>query len=90
MNSNGRHLLSQEYFTWRDNIISLIEAAKFNAALHVNTDLLQLYWDIGHHIIIKQEEKGWGAQVIEQLSYDLSNKFPEDKGYSIRNLHYMR
>ncbi len=52
--------------------------------------MLSLYWNIGSDIIRKKKELGWGAQVIEQLSVDLTRKFPEDKGYSVRNLHYMR
>lgn len=52
--------------------------------------MLSLYWSIGSDIIKKKRELGWGAQVIEQLSVDLTRSFPNDKGYSVRNLHYMR
>jgi len=52
--------------------------------------MLELYWSIGNDIIKKQKGLGWGTQVIEQLSKDLTHRFPNDKGYSIRNLHYMR
>ena len=58
--------------------------------LSVNTKMLDLYWRIGTDILAKQEERGWGAKVINQLSKDLSTKFPEDKGYSVTNLKYMR
>ena len=78
------------YSEWREQIESLIESSKLNAALHVNTDLLSLYWKIGHDILEKQEQQGWGKQIIDQLSSDLSKRFPSDKGYSVRNLHYMR
>lgn len=78
------------YTEWRKRIEHLIENAKLNAAIHVNADMLSLYWNIGNNIIKKKKELGWGSQVIEQLSSDLSHKFPDDKGYSIRNLHYMR
>lgn len=88
--ANSTPALPPEYSTWRDGIIKLIESAKFNAALHVNTDLLQLYWNIGHDIILKQKEDGWGTQVVEQLSADLSKQYPDDKGFSIRNLRHMR
>jgi hypothetical protein len=33
---------------------------------------------------------GWGTKLIDQLSKDLSVKFPDDRGYSVRNLKYMR
>lgn len=38
----------------------------------------------------KKKELGWGTQVIEQLSVDLTHKFPGDKGYSVRNLQHMK
>lgn len=82
--------LPEGYTEWRKQIETLIESSKLNAALHVNTDLLQLYWNIGNDIIKKQTKYGWGKQIIDQLSKDLSIKFPNDKGYSVRNLHYMR
>jgi predicted nuclease of restriction endonuclease-like (RecB) superfamily len=58
--------------------------------LHVNTDMLSLYWHIGKSILDKQKQEGWGKLVIDQLSADLTKRFPDDRGYSIRNLHYMR
>ena len=76
------------YEEWRKEIIALIEQAKYKAALSVNAELLSLYWNIGKDIIKKQEELGWGSHVVEQLSKDLSLRFPDDKGYSIRNLKY--
>lgn len=87
MNSS---ILPEGYIEWKNIIEKRIESAKFNAALHVNTDMLELYWRIGSDILEKQKEFGWGTQVIEQLSKDLTKRFPNDKGYSVRNLHNMR
>mgnify|MGYP000102411936 CR=1 FL=1 len=39
---------------------------------------------------MRQAEQGWGAKVIERLSQDLRTAFPEMKGFSQRNLKYMR
>lgn len=49
-----------------------------------------LYWQIGQDILARQAEQGWGAKVIEHLSHDLRAAFPEMKGFSPRNLKYMR
>ena len=51
---------------------------------------LSLYWNIGKQIIEKQEQIGWGKQVIAQLSKDLCSRFPDDRGYSERNLRNMK
>ena len=82
--------LPDEYKNWRNDIINLIEQAKVNAVLNVNAELLALYWKIGKDIIQKQETLGWGKQVIIQLSKDLMSQFPDDTGYSDRNLRNMK
>jgi len=67
-----------------------IRASQVRAALSVNRELLLLYWQIGRVILAKQEEEGWGAGVIDRLSDDLRDEFPAIKGFSARNLRYMR
>ena len=52
--------------------------------------MLYFYWDLGKDIIEKQAVKNWGNAVVEQLSKDLQNEFPEMKGFSRRNLFYMK
>ena len=90
VNNNKPLGLPDGYDIWRKEIISLIETAKYNAALNVNAELLALYWKIGSDIIKKQQARRWGAQVIVQLSKDLTEQFAEDKGYSERNLRNMK
>lgn len=87
---NYQEIIPQEYPHWRDEIISLIERSKLQAVLNVNKEMLALYWNIGCDILRKQKEQGWGTQVIKQLSQDLRHRFPEDDGYSERNLGYMK
>lgn len=49
-----------------------------------------LYWQIGRDILDRQGREGWGARVIERLAQDLRKTFPDMKGFSPRNLKYMR
>jgi predicted nuclease of restriction endonuclease-like (RecB) superfamily len=58
--------------------------------LAVNRELVLLYWQIGRDILARQASQGWGAKVIDRLAHDLRNAFPEMKGFSPRNLKYMR
>lgn len=83
-------MLPDGYEVWRKEIIALIEQAKFKAAFNVNAELLSLYWKIGIDIIKKQKEQGWGTQVVELLAKDLFLRFPDDRGYSARNLWNMK
>ena len=90
ISNEDNNLLPNGYPEWQKSIEQLIEISKLRAAINVNADTLKLYWNIGNSILQKQKEKGWGKKVIEQLSKDLTNRFPNDRGYSVRNLGYMK
>lgn len=83
-------LLPDGYAKWRRDIEQLIEVSKLRTAISVNSSMLALYWNIGKNILQKQQDEGWGKKVIEQLAKDLSAKFPDDRGYSERNLRNMK
>lgn len=70
----------------KDQII----AARLKAGLAVNRELVLLYWRIGRQILEQQRLEGWGSKVIDRLSLDLMREFPVMKGFSPRNLKYMR
>ena len=78
------------YADWLADLKTRIHTAQQRAALAVNRELVLLYWQIGRDILARQTEQGWGAKVIERLSQDLRSAFPEMKGFSPRNLKYMR
>ena len=67
-----------------------IQAAQLRASLAVNQELVFLYWQIGRDILARQERESWGAKIIDRLAGDLKAAFPEMKGFSPRNLKYMR
>ena len=74
------------YIKWVKDIKQLIAVSKSKVALSVNEQLLQMYWQLGHMIITQQQTQKWGDAVIEQLSTDLQNAFPDMKGFSRANL----
>lgn len=78
------------YLHWLADLKARIYATQQRAALAVNTELLQLYWQIGHEILTRQAEQGWGTKVVERLARDLRAEFPEMSGFSRTNLLYMR
>lgn len=67
-----------------------IRHAQLRAASSVNRELVVLYWQTGRDILERQQQQGWGAKVIDRLAADVRHAFPEMKGFSPRNLKYMR
>lgn len=78
------------YAKWLTDLKSQIHAAQQRAALAVNTELIRLYWQIGRDILDHQSAQGWGTKVVERLSHDLREAFPDLGGFSRANLMYMR
>jgi predicted nuclease of restriction endonuclease-like (RecB) superfamily len=78
------------YANWLADLKSRIHSAQQHATLAVNRELVLLYWQIGRDILTRQSVQGWGAKVIERLAQDLRVAFPDMKGFSPRNLKYMR
>ncbi len=67
-----------------------IQEERLRVVLSANAAMVRLYWDIGRMILERQDRAGWGAKVIDRLAADLREAFPEMKGFSPRNLKYMR
>jgi predicted nuclease of restriction endonuclease-like (RecB) superfamily len=82
--------LPSDYAAWLAELKTRIHSAQQRAALAVNRELVLLYWQIGQDILQRQSREGWGAKVIDRLSRDLRAAFPAMKGFSARNLKYMR
>jgi predicted nuclease of restriction endonuclease-like (RecB) superfamily len=78
------------YADWLADLKGRIHSAQQRATLAVNRELVLLYWQIGCDILARQAAQGWGAKVIERLAHDLRAAFPDMKGFSPRNLKYMR
>ncbi|MCG8409988.1 MAG: PDDEXK nuclease domain-containing protein [Bacteroidales bacterium] len=81
---------TQEYNNWIKKLKSKIHVARTKVALSINSQLLELYWEIGKDICERQIENNWGGKLIEQVAHELKSEFPELKGFSRRNIYAMR
>jgi len=79
-----------QYNKWFETIKLKIKSAQLKAAISVNTQLMELYWDLAKDIVNKQKEANWGDSVLEQLATDLKLSFPDIHGFSRRNLYAIR
>ena len=78
------------YREWLEALKTNIQQSQIKAAIQVNSELLHLYWRIGKDIVQKQEQTQWGDGFLQTLSRDLQEAFPTMKGFSYRNLKYIR
>ena len=79
-----------DFRRWVSQLKSTIRGAQVKAAVKVNSEMLRLYWRMGSDICEKQRFASWGDGWLKDLSRELMAEFPEMKGFSYRNLKYIR
>jgi predicted nuclease of restriction endonuclease-like (RecB) superfamily len=82
--------LPEDYAEILINIKSRIQQERLRVVMAANSAMILLYWDVGKMILERQEHARWGAKIIDRLAKDLQEAFPGMKGFSPRNLKYMR
>jgi len=79
-----------EYIKWVNELKNIIQKTQIKASIAVNKELLNLYWVLGKSISEKVNKEKWGSSTVENLSKDLKNEFPYQKGFSRSNLFSMK
>ncbi len=77
----------QKQFT---EIISLIKQVRNNTLMTVNTELINLYWNVGEYISKKIANASWGDGTIDELAEVILNEHPDLKGFNRSGLYRMR
>ena len=71
-------------------IKSAILQSQYEAAKFVNEKQLSLYYGIGKYISLNSRKGFWGKGAIDFIAEQLSNELPGLRGFTSRNLRYMR
>ncbi|MDE5874768.1 MAG: PDDEXK nuclease domain-containing protein [Muribaculaceae bacterium] len=87
---NGKVILDKEYRDWIGKLSNRYHTAQIKAAISVNSEMLQFYWELGRDIVSMQAENKYGSKFFESLSRDLKVVIPGAKGFSARNLKYIK
>ena len=80
----------KDYVEWLREIKSRYQTVRDRVVLQANYGALEFNWLLGRDIVQKKAEARWGSGVVNQLSLDLRNAYPDVKGFSSRNLYYMK
>jgi len=68
-----------------NSILTLIKTAKDRILKTVNTEIIDLYWQIGKEVSEKAQNGGWGKSVVEELSNHIAANFGDMRGFSPRS-----
>ena len=68
----------------------LIRQARYEAFKKVNTELINLYWQVGQYISERTANDNWGKSVVVQLAAFIAKNEPNTRGFSDKNLWRMK
>ena len=79
-----------EYVEWLSDLKRRYKQSQLRTAVKANSEVLEYYWSLGRDIVAKEAESKWGSGFFNQLSLDMRTMFPNEKGFSVTNLKYMK
>ena len=82
--------IDADYAAWLSEIKRRYHSAQIKAAVKVNVEKLAFNWSVGRDLVMRKAEETWGSGVVEQLSFDLQEAFPLDRGFGTTNLWAMK
>lgn len=82
--------IDADYSAWLSDIKRRYISAQIKASIKINTEKLRFNWSVGRDLVMRKAEERWGSGVVEQLSFDLKEAFPQEKGFSSRNMWRMK
>ena len=88
--SKSISILDQDYIQWIKELSSRYHRSQIKAAVKVNREMLQFYWELGKDIVEKKAESRWGSGFMKNLSRDLKEVNPDATCFSETNLLYMK
>lgn len=82
--------IDADYAAWLSEIKRRYISAQIKASIKINTEKIRFNWSVGRDLVMRKAEERWGSGVVEQLSLDLKEAFPQEKGFSSRNMWRMK
>lgn len=71
------------------HIVQIIQTARNRALSVVNSELVNLYWQVGQYVSLKLEQAKWGDGMVAELAKYIQKHHPEIKGFDKKNLYRM-
>lgn len=83
-------IANTDYVQWLSDLKQRYRGSQIKAVVRINQAMLEFYWELGRDIVALKAESKWGTGVLQQLSADLQQIFPNESGFSYRNIRYIK
>lgn len=83
-------IANTDYVHWLSDLKQRYRQSQIKAVVRINQSMLEFYWSLGRDIVALKAESQWGSGFFDQLSKDLKDAFPNETGFSERNIRYIK
>ncbi|MDR2854622.1 MAG: DUF1016 N-terminal domain-containing protein [Methanomicrobiales archaeon] len=73
-----------------NRVIAIIENSRTRALKAVNSELIQMYWDVGEYLSVLCTSSFFGEKIIDEMAAFIAKNNPGVKGFNRRGLYRMR
>lgn len=81
-------LVDEKFKNWVTSLSQNYKKAQIKAAIHVNSDLIKFYYELGEEIAKTSFKASYGNSFYDLLSLQLKKEIPNCKGLNHQNLRY--
>lgn len=81
-------LADKEFIKWVEGLSQNYRKAQIKAAIHVNSELIKFYYELGEQISKTSFKANYGNKSYDLLSVELKKAIPNCKGLNHQNLRY--
>ena len=81
-------LIDTKFQKWVENLSHNYKKAQIKAAIHVNSELIRFYYELGEEISKTSFKANYGNRFYDLLSIELKKAIPNGKGLNHQNLRY--
>lgn len=81
-------IIDQNFKNWIEGLSNNYKKAQIKAAIHVNSELIKFYYELGEEISKTSYKATYGSNFFEILSCELRKEIPNSKGFAPQNLRY--
>lgn len=82
--------MTAEYKQWLSELKRRYRKAQVRAAVKINYEMLNFYWELGRDIFVMSKTAKYGDGLLKNVTLDLQAEFPGDKGLSLTNIKAAR
>lgn len=82
--------MTTEYKSWLSELKKRYRRAQVRAAVKINGEMLNFYWELGRDINAMSKTAKYGDSFLKNITLDLQAEFPGDTGLSLTNIKAAR